>query len=83
MVHNFKVGSKEPRANVFSYDLSGVPFLQVNKGMYDSAKTLASKDQAKGFPVARPVRGEERQTEGGRKDGFSASIITANCCRGS
>lgn len=30
-------------------------FFQVNKGMYDSAKTLASKDQAKGFPVARPV----------------------------
>lgn len=38
----------------------GRPFasLQVNKGMYDSAKTLASKDQAKGFPVARPVSEE-------------------------
>lgn len=41
-------------------------FLQVNKGMYDSAKTLASKDQAKGFPVARPVsnRGKEGRMEG-------------------
>ncbi|CAM9972561.1 unnamed protein product [Ascophyllum nodosum] len=28
---------------------------KVNKGLYDSAKTLASKDLAKGFPVARPV----------------------------
>lgn len=42
--------------SVCAYDIHTVQ--QVNKGMYDSSKTLASKDQAKGFPVARPVSEE-------------------------
>ena len=55
-------------------------FSKVNKGMYDSAKTLASKDQAKGFPVARPVRRRERGTHArayGKEGGRVLGVDTA------
>ncbi|CAM9915080.1 unnamed protein product, partial [Ectocarpus fasciculatus] len=52
-------GANKCKVVLASTDPSGAFTFQthpkVNKGMYDSAKTLASKDQAKGFPVARPV----------------------------
>ncbi|CAM9655664.1 unnamed protein product [Pylaiella littoralis] len=52
-------GANKCKVVLASTDASGLFTFQthpkVNKGMYDSAKTLASKDQAKGFPVARPV----------------------------
>eukprot|EP00752_Nemacystus_decipiens_P006372 g5744.t1 len=52
-------GANKCKVVLASTDPSGMFTFQthpkVNKGMYDSAKTLASKDQAKGFPVARPV----------------------------